>query len=67
MLGIKGDRPVVLFMSGGFGWNMEETFLNILQVQFPIELICCVGMNQALKQKLQIFPVIYYLFMQFFF
>jgi processive 1,2-diacylglycerol beta-glucosyltransferase len=51
--GLKGDRPIVLQLSGGFGVGpIEKLFDAILQVQKPVQLVTITGRNEALKKKL---------------
>jgi processive 1,2-diacylglycerol beta-glucosyltransferase len=51
---IRGGRPVVLQLAGGFGVGpVAEIFNSILAVETPIELIVVTGKNAAAKKKLE--------------
>jgi processive 1,2-diacylglycerol beta-glucosyltransferase len=52
--GIKGGRPVVLQLAGGFGVGpVERIFESILSVNTPIELVTVTGKNAPAKTKLE--------------
>jgi len=51
--GLKGDRPVILQLAGGFGVGpIEELFHAVLSVDTPIELVVVTGRNEKLRKKL---------------
>ena len=51
---LRGDRPVVLQLSGGFGVGpVEELFKAILAVDVPLELVVVAGKNAKVKAKLE--------------
>ena len=50
---LRGDRPVVLQLAGGFGVGPIETlYAAVLSVQTPIELVVVCGKNEKCKAKL---------------
>jgi processive 1,2-diacylglycerol beta-glucosyltransferase len=52
--GLKGDRPVVLQLAGGFGVGpIERLYQSILSIEQPIELIVVAGKNEKLRKQLQ--------------
>src|SRR5438270_5064249 len=52
--GLKGDRPVVLQLAGGFGVGpIEKLFRAILDVELPLEIAVVTGRNEKLKTQLQ--------------
>jgi len=51
--GIKGGRPVLLQLAGGFGVGpIQQIFEALCSVEIPIELVVVTGKNAALKKKL---------------
>jgi processive 1,2-diacylglycerol beta-glucosyltransferase len=53
-LGLAGDRPVVLQLSGGFGVGpIEKIFRGILEVDVPLQVIVVTGRNEAVKTQLE--------------
>ncbi len=51
--GLKGDRPVLLQLAGGFGVGpIQELFESVLSIQTPLELVVVTGRNEKLKKKL---------------
>jgi processive 1,2-diacylglycerol beta-glucosyltransferase len=51
--GLRGDRPIVLLLSGGFGVGpIEQLFQAALTVASPIEMAVVCGRNEELHQKL---------------
>ena len=53
-LGLKGDRPVVLQLSGGFGVGpIEKLFRALLDVDEPLEIMVVTGRNQKVKTQLE--------------
>lgn len=56
--GLRGDRPVVLLLAGGFGVGPVEKLLDaILRVEAGLEIIAVAGKNMQLKVKLEKIPV----------
>lgn len=52
--GLKGDRPIVLQLAGGFGVGpIEKLFHAILDVELPLEVVVVAGRNEKLKTQLQ--------------
>jgi processive 1,2-diacylglycerol beta-glucosyltransferase len=52
--GLKGDRPVVLQLSGGFGVGpIEKLFRSILSIETPLEVVVVAGRNEKVKTRLQ--------------
>jgi processive 1,2-diacylglycerol beta-glucosyltransferase len=53
-LGLKGDRPVVLQLSGGFGVGpIEKLFRALLDVEEPLDIMAVTGRNQKVKAQLE--------------
>lgn len=53
-LGLRGDRPIVLQLAGGFGVGpIEQLFQSLLSIKTPIELVVVAGRNEALKAQLE--------------
>lgn len=51
--GLKGDRPVVLQLSGGFGVGpIEKLFRSILSIETPLEVVVVAGRNEKVKAQL---------------
>ena len=51
--GLRGDRPIVLLLSGGFGVGpIEQLFQATLTVAAPIDVVVVCGRNEELAQKL---------------
>jgi processive 1,2-diacylglycerol beta-glucosyltransferase len=56
--GLKGDRPIILQMGGGFGVGpVEKMYRALLSVELPIEVVVSAGRNATLKQELEAMPV----------
>jgi processive 1,2-diacylglycerol beta-glucosyltransferase len=52
--GLKGDRPIILQLAGGFGVGpIEKLFHAILEVELPLEIVVVAGRNEKLKTQLQ--------------
>ena len=52
--GLRGDRPVVLQMGGGFGVGpVKEIFQGLLAVETPLEIVVAAGRNDALAKELR--------------
>ncbi|HEX8914202.1 MAG TPA: glycosyltransferase [Humisphaera sp.] len=55
--GLKGDRPVVLQLAGGFGVGpIERLYEAVLSVPTPVDLVVVCGKNAKLKAKLESLP-----------
>jgi processive 1,2-diacylglycerol beta-glucosyltransferase len=53
-LGLRGDRPIVLQLAGGFGVGpVEQLFQALLCVETPIEVVVVAGRNAELKARLE--------------
>jgi processive 1,2-diacylglycerol beta-glucosyltransferase len=56
--GMKGDRPVVLQMAGGFGVGpIEKLYRALLDVEAPLEVMVVSGRNEEVKAQLEAVPV----------
>jgi processive 1,2-diacylglycerol beta-glucosyltransferase len=56
-LGVKGDRPVLLQLAGGFGVGpIEKLYQALLGVERPLDLIVVAGRNEKLKKQLEALP-----------
>jgi len=52
--GLKGDRPVVLQVAGGFGVGpIEQLFRTTLEVEQPLEIVVVAGKNEKAKAQLE--------------
>jgi len=52
-LGLRGDRSVVLILSGGFGIGpIEQILQGVLTIEFPLEIVVVCGSNEELRKKL---------------
>jgi processive 1,2-diacylglycerol beta-glucosyltransferase len=52
--GLRGDRPVVLQLAGGFGVGpIEQLFKGLLAIETPLEIVAVCGKNEKTKAKLQ--------------
>jgi processive 1,2-diacylglycerol beta-glucosyltransferase len=52
--GLKGDRPVVLQVAGGFGVGpIEQIYRAILDVEVPLEVVAITGKNEGAKEQLE--------------
>ncbi len=52
-LGCRGERPIVLLLSGGFGVGPIETILDgVLSVARPLEVVVVCGRNGRLERRL---------------
>lgn len=51
--GLRGDRPIVLLLSGGFGVGPIETILQAaLTVESPMDVVVVCGRNEELSRRL---------------
>src|SRR5918993_269797 len=52
--GLRGDRPVVLQLAGGFGVGpIEKLYRSILSIEQPLEVVAVSGRNEKLKSQLE--------------
>ncbi len=52
--GLKGDRPVVLQLAGGFGVGpIEKLYRALLDVPEPLEVIAITGRNEKVREQLR--------------
>lgn len=52
--GLRGDRPILLQLAGGFGVGpVEQLYRAILQVEVPCEVVVVAGRNEGLRKRLQ--------------
>jgi processive 1,2-diacylglycerol beta-glucosyltransferase len=52
--GLKGDRPILLQLSGGFGVGpIEQLFRGVLDIDVPLEIVVVAGKNEDARRKLE--------------
>jgi processive 1,2-diacylglycerol beta-glucosyltransferase len=52
--GLKGDRPVVLQLAGGFGVGpIEQLYRSVLSVQTPVEVVVVAGRNEHARRQVE--------------
>jgi processive 1,2-diacylglycerol beta-glucosyltransferase len=52
--GLKGDRPIVLQLSGGFGVGpIARLYDGILQIERPLEVVVVAGKNEKVRRQLE--------------
>jgi processive 1,2-diacylglycerol beta-glucosyltransferase len=52
--GLRGDRPVVLQLAGGFGVGpIEQLYRSVLSVQEPLEIVVVAGRNEKAKRQVE--------------
>jgi len=52
--GLKGDRPVVLQLAGGFGVGpIEQLYRAVLSVETPLEIVVVAGKNEKAKGQVE--------------
>ena len=52
--GLKGDRPVVLQLAGGFGVGpIEQLYRAVLSVEMPLEIVVVAGRNEKAKGQVE--------------
>lgn len=57
-LGLRGDRPIILQLAGGFGVGpIEQLYCGLLDIDVPLEVVVVSGRNEALKQQLELVSV----------
>jgi processive 1,2-diacylglycerol beta-glucosyltransferase len=50
---LRGDRPVILQLAGGFGVGpVEQLFTGLLSIQMPLEIVVVCGKNEKLRSRL---------------
>jgi processive 1,2-diacylglycerol beta-glucosyltransferase len=55
---IRGDRPVLLQLAGGFGVGpIEKIFTALLDIEVPLEIVVGTGRNARAKKALEAIPV----------
>jgi processive 1,2-diacylglycerol beta-glucosyltransferase len=53
-LGLQGDRPIVLQLSGGFGVGpIARLYQALLEVSQPLQVVTVAGRNEAVKASLE--------------
>lgn len=51
---LRGDRPIVLQLAGGFGVGpIEQLYRALLNIEVPLEVVVVSGRNEQLKQTLE--------------
>jgi len=51
---LRGDRPIVLQLAGGFGVGpIEQLYRALLGIEVPLEIVVVSGRNEQLKQTLE--------------
>jgi processive 1,2-diacylglycerol beta-glucosyltransferase len=52
--GLRGDRPILLQLAGGFGVGpIEQLYKSILTLDVPVEVVVVSGRNAELKKQLE--------------
>jgi processive 1,2-diacylglycerol beta-glucosyltransferase len=52
--GLRGDRPILLQLAGGFGVGpIAKLYRSLLAVEHPIELAAVAGRNEEVKRELE--------------
>jgi processive 1,2-diacylglycerol beta-glucosyltransferase len=52
--GLKGDRPVVLQLAGGFGVGpIEQLYRAVLSVETPVEVVVVAGKNEQARKQVE--------------
>jgi processive 1,2-diacylglycerol beta-glucosyltransferase len=52
--GLKGDRPVVLQLAGGFGVGpIEQLYRAVLSVETPLDVVVVAGKNEQAKKQVE--------------
>ncbi|MBI3466200.1 MAG: UDP-N-acetylglucosamine--LPS N-acetylglucosamine transferase [Planctomycetes bacterium] len=56
--GLKGDRPIVLQLAGGFGVGpIEQIFRGVLELDVSVEIVAVAGRNEQARKRLEQIPV----------
>jgi processive 1,2-diacylglycerol beta-glucosyltransferase len=51
--GLRGDRPIVLQLAGGFGVGpIEKLYRSLLEVEIPLEVVVIAGRNEKARAQL---------------
>jgi processive 1,2-diacylglycerol beta-glucosyltransferase len=51
--GLKGDRPIVVQLAGGFGVGpIEKLYRSLLEVEIPLEVVVIAGRNEKVRAQL---------------
>ncbi len=63
-LGLTGDRPVLVFLTGGMGSSFpvtvyfaEDAYNAVLTIEIPLDILVVTGNYQALKEQFEQIPV----------
>jgi processive 1,2-diacylglycerol beta-glucosyltransferase len=52
--GLKGDRPIILQLAGGFGVGpIEKLYRALLSVEMPLEVVAIAGRNEKARGQLE--------------
>jgi processive 1,2-diacylglycerol beta-glucosyltransferase len=52
--GLRGDRPVILQVAGGFGVGpIAKIFTGLTQIERPLEIVVVTGKNEKAKEQLK--------------
>ncbi|MHB0955841.1 MAG: MGDG synthase family glycosyltransferase [Pirellulaceae bacterium] len=52
---LKGDRPIILQLSGGFGVGpVDQLLKQLLEVKTPVEVVVVAGRNEELRRRLEL-------------
>jgi processive 1,2-diacylglycerol beta-glucosyltransferase len=55
--GLRGERPILLLLSGGFGVGpIEQIFFGMLALNVAVEIVVVCGRNDALRERLKRVP-----------
>ena len=50
--GLRGDRPIVLQLAGGFGVGpIEQIYRGVLSLETPLEIVAVAGKNKKVKDN----------------
>jgi processive 1,2-diacylglycerol beta-glucosyltransferase len=56
--GLKGDRPMILQLAGGFGVGpIAKLYQQVLSIKRPLEIVVVTGKNKSAQEELQKLPV----------
>jgi processive 1,2-diacylglycerol beta-glucosyltransferase len=52
--GLRGDRPVLLVMAGGYGvGRVEQLYESVMEAEVPLEVVVVTGRNAEAKARLE--------------
>jgi processive 1,2-diacylglycerol beta-glucosyltransferase len=52
--GLKGDRPIVLQLAGGFGVGpIERLYCGIMELKQPLQVVAVCGKNEKVRKQLE--------------